>query len=316
MRAPSSRTAQIFPALARWATQIATALLAGGLSVRLTIRDSIPGLSAIYYATPWPILTAAALFPAILWARRRRWPIAAGFLFVALVCGAAWVRNAFHFHKPTGTATIRVAYWNTCRPGSELPAALDLINSIHADIFGLAETNSKVRNIHPRPEWATGQPGKQILHLRRHMLLATPQPTTQLHDGLLNDRGQYALTQTELHGRKILILMADFDAIIAWSRKPAFDRLIQLIDAIGDQPLIVMGDFNTPLDSTFFAPLRARLRHTFETAGSGYAKTWPMPLPVLDIDHIWVSHHFRIVHSEHRSSLLSDHRPVIADLEF
>ena len=301
-------------ALGRWTAQIATALLAGGLSVRLTIRDSIPGLSAIYYATPWPILAVAALLPAVLGARRRRWPIAAGFLFIALVCGAAWLRNAFHFQKPTGTATLRVAYWNVARPDASVGKVLDLVGEIKADIFGFGETTRG--NAPSRPEWSARPPGKHLLPLRRHMLLTTPQPATQLHDGYLNDRGQYALTQTELHGRKIFILMADFDAIVAWSRKPAFDRLIQLIDAIGDEPLIVMGDFNTPLDSTFFAPLRARLRHTFATAGSGYAKTWPMPLPVLDIDHIWVSHHFRIVHSEHRTSLLSDHRPVIADLEF
>ena len=305
---------RVLRALGRWIAQIATALLAGGISVRLTIRDSVPGLSTIYYATPWPILTVAAILPAVLWARRRRWPIAAGFLFIALVCGVAWVRNAFHFKQATGTANLRVAYWNTARPLQVRPTMLAKARDFHADILGLGE--SRKTGTPTQPEWFTIDPEKHLLPLRRGMLLTTPQPATQLHDGFLNDRGQYALTQTDFHGRTVFILMVDFDAIVAWSRKPAFDRLIQLIDTIGDQPLIVMGDFNTPLDSTFFAPMRARLRDAFETAGYGYAKTWPMPLPVLDIDHIWVSHHFRIVHSEHRTSVLSDHRPVIADLEF
>jgi endonuclease/exonuclease/phosphatase family metal-dependent hydrolase len=148
------------------------------------------------------------------------------------------------------------------------------------------------------------------------MLLASPEPATQLHDGYLNDRGQYALVRTTIQGREVFVLMADFDAIVSLSRKPAFDRLLQILDEIGDVPLVVMGDFNTPSDSIYFLPLRARLRDVFETAGDGYSQTWPMPLPVLDLDHIWVSHHFEIVRAEHFTSFQSDHRGVTADLNF
>ena len=307
---------KILRPLGRWTAKAATAFLAGGLSVRLTVGDTLPGLSALYYATPWSVLAASAIFPALLWARRRQWLAVAGFALVSLCCAVAWVRDAFRPVTPAGKSSLRVAYWNVGRPESTLGDVLNVVGDIHADVFGFGETKKMRGDIPPRPEWLERQPDKQILPLRRHMLLASPTKAVQLHDGFLNDRGQYALTQTELHGRKVLILMADFDAIIAWSRKPAFDRLIEIIDSIGDEPLIVMGDFNTPSDSAFFAPMRSRLKDVFETAGRGYAKTWPMPLPVLDLDHIWVSHHFRVVNGEHRTTFLSDHRPVIADLEF
>lgn len=298
----------------RWAAQIATALLAGGLTVRLTIGDSVPGLASIYYATPWGILTAMGIFPAMLWIRRGRWMPVLGFALGSLLCGIAWVRTSFK-ETPAASASLRVAYWNVGRPNQNLGGVLDVVGEIKANVFGFGETRVTKSTAPQHVAWTERQPDKEILTLRRGMLLATPEHATLVHDGFLNDRGQYALTETVVGGRKIFVLMADFDAIVSWSRKPAFDRLIEIIDDLGDVPLIVMGDFNTPSDSTYFSPLRTRLRNAFEVAGRGYAHTWPMPLPMLDLDQIWVSHHFKIAGAEHRTSLLSDHRPIIADLE-
>lgn len=299
--------------IGRWASHAATTLFAGGLSLRLTIGDSVPGLSAIFYATPWSVLAALALLPALLWARRRCWLPVVGFALVAVLCGAVWVRSSFRSGPSPVPGSLRVAYWNVGRPDGNRPEVLAKMAEIRADVFGLGETrrgNGPVAS-----EWTIGQPGKHVLPLRRHMMLSSPMPATQLHDGFLNDRGQYALTQTELRGRTVFILMVDFDAVVSISRKPAFDRMAEIIEAVGDVPLIVMGDFNTPSESVYFTPVRHRLRSAFATAGRGYSHTWPMPLPVLDLDHIWVSHHFRVVSSEHPASFLSDHRPVVADLE-
>ncbi len=300
-------------AIGRWVSHMATTLLAGGLSLRLTIGDSVPGLSAIFYATPWSVLAAMALLPTFLLARRRRGLPAAGFALVALLCGAAWAGTSFRLGPAPVQGSLRVAYWNVGRPDRERPDVLAKMAEIRADVFGLGETRRG--NGPVDPSWTSGQPGKHILPLRRHMMLSTPLPAAQLHDGFLNDRGQYALTQTELRGKTVFILMVDFDAVVTISRKPAFDRLTEIIDSIGDVPLIVMGDFNTPSESVYYPPLRHRMRSAFATYGRGYSQTWPMPFPVLDLDHIWVSHHFRVVSSEHPVSFLSDHRPIVADLE-
>ncbi|MEK0449527.1 MAG: hypothetical protein RL088_1795 [Verrucomicrobiota bacterium] len=301
-------------AAGRVAAYAATALLAGGLAVRFTTRDSVAGLSAIYYATPWAVLSTCALLPALLWVRRRRFFTAGGFALVFALCTAAWVKTAFRSAPDSRAKDFRVAYWNTGRPGGRVARSLAHIHAIDADIFGLGETK---RSRNPATsEWADGLRGKNVLTLRRNMLLVSREAASQVHDGFLNDRGQYALTETQIRGRQVFVLLVDFDAIIAYSRKPAFDRLFQLIDAIGDAPLIVMGDFNTPSDSVHFTELRKRMKSAFESAGSGYAKTWPMPLPVLDIDHIWVSRHFEIAACTHRTTFLSDHRAVFADLRW
>jgi vancomycin resistance protein VanJ len=296
-------------AFGRLLAHASTALLAGGLTVRTTIGDSIPGFSTIYYAAPWSILAVASLLPCFLWLRRRKTIPAAGFAAVSVLCAIAWIRTSFRTSPPQPPAQeiLRIAYWNTGRPDANLDTLLDEVRAIDAGIFGFGETLPK-RTKKPRStRWEERLPKQSLLTLRRGMLLATSQ---------LNDRGQYSLLRTKLKGRDVFVLMVDFDAIIAWSRKPAFDRLLEIIAECGDSPLIVMGDFNTPSDSTYFVPLRSKLRSAFETAGSGYSHTWPMPLPVLDLDQIWLSSHFQITRCTHANSLQSDHRAVIAEVTF
>jgi endonuclease/exonuclease/phosphatase (EEP) superfamily protein YafD len=39
-----------------------------------------------------------------------------------------------------------------------------------------------------------------------------------------------------------------------------------------------------------------------------------MVAPIMSLDHVWLSKHFRVVRCEHRTSIYSDHRAVVVDL--
>jgi endonuclease/exonuclease/phosphatase family metal-dependent hydrolase len=106
----------------------------------------------------------------------------------------------------------------------------------------------------------------------------------------------------------------DFDGDPRQTRRAPFEQLYQIVKPHVNEPLIVMGDFNTPIDSVFFEKLRGQLQGAFETAGSGNAATWPMVAPIMSLDHVWLSKHFRVVRCEHRTSIYSDHRAVVVDL--
>ncbi|MGH7455080.1 MAG: hypothetical protein ACRENG_27240, partial [bacterium] len=67
--------------------------------------------------------------------------------------------------------------------------------------------------------------------------------------------------------------------------------------------------------SVLFESFRQYLNHAFESGGSGFAETWPIPLPVLAIDHIWVSKKIKVISCNLNWSRLSDHRPVEASIE-
>lgn len=291
-----------------WIIHCAAALAVGGLVVRLVVRDTVPGLNAVYYATPWPVIAALAFLVAVVWAIQGRRFAATVFLALGLICAAMWVRTSFRRIEPqTAHGQLRVAYWNIDGPESHPGAVRNLVGRIGADVFGIGESKN---------DWGARQLGGNLIGLHRQMILASRFEGEVKKEGFLSDMGGYAISRLQIQGREVTVIMVDFDASPRRSRQAAFERLYQIVDAHLGAPLIVMGDFNTPADSVFFIPLRHRLRDAFETAGRGCADTWPMPLPVLSLDHIWVGPGLRVLSCEHRGAFVSDHRAVVADIAF
>ena len=75
-----------------------------------------------------------------------------------------------------------------------------------------------------------------------------------------------------------------------------------------------MGDFNTPTDSLFLREIHRDFENAFEQAGDGYSATWPLPVPVLTLDQIWVNKGIEVYRCRLGWSLRSDHRPVLTDI--
>lgn len=109
-------------------------------------------------------------------------------------------------------------------------------------------------------------------------------------------------------------MLVDFSPSPTRTRRVPFEKLYPLIEKYADKRLILAGDFNTPADSVYFDPVRAKLKNAFETAGRGNADTWPSLLPVLAIDQVWLSPGLRAVACKNRSSIYSDHCMVVTDI--
>lgn len=132
--------------------------------------------------------------------------------------------------------------------------------------------------------------------------------------GDLGRGGKYGHYEVHLAGRTLDVLLVDIASNPFRSRREAMARLVDLIDRLADRPLIVMGDFNTPVDSVFVAPLAERLANAFEACGNGYNVTWPVPIPVLSLDQVWASPQVKLGACELPWTLRSDHRPVVVTL--
>ena len=119
----------------------------------------------------------------------------------------------------------------------------------------------------------------------------------------------------KLDDRRLTVLLVDITPNPFFSRQKAFEQLLPMIDALQDRPLLVMGDFNTPTDSVWIGKLRQRLTNAFEEKGNGFSETWPMPLPVLAIDHVWVNDRIKVAACSQEGSVHSDHQMVKVDIE-
>jgi hypothetical protein len=307
--------ARIFLRLALRCTWIgtafgATALFFIGLPLRLTVRDDVDALAMIFYASPWSVLAVCGGIAAWFWRSWRRTALVAA--IASFLCAGAWLWTGVRFGtKDSGPADFRVAYWNCARPGWRLRGILPMAASWQADLLCFGES----RPTGPlSPKWAEAFPRQRIQALPREILVAGPDDVTLKSSGSLGGAGEFQFFNTTLGGREVFVLVVDFNAQMGTSRRAAFERLYRLVDGFATKPLIVMGDFNTPVESVHFQRLLARLTDGFQAAGTGLAATWPMVAPVLSLDHILVNKHLRVVRCEHQTSLYSDHRAVIADL--
>jgi endonuclease/exonuclease/phosphatase family metal-dependent hydrolase len=89
-------------------------------------------------------------------------------------------------------------------------------------------------------------------------------------------------------------------------------------------PFVVAGDFNMSDQAVIYGELASRMGDSFREAGIGFGTSWPLPIakeipdfvpPLVRIDYIWHSRHFRAVNAAQGPRLGSDHLPLFATLE-
>jgi endonuclease/exonuclease/phosphatase family metal-dependent hydrolase len=86
-----------------------------------------------------------------------------------------------------------------------------------------------------------------------------------------------------------------------------------------DQPLVLMGDFNSRPRSLPFRIIANHLRDIRGLVAKPVARaTYPSSFPVFALDHIFINHQFEVarafVHHSPLARIASDHVPLIADL--
>ena len=294
--------------LLRWFDALIAAVMLIGWLVRCTVRDAWPLLATIFYALPWPVL--AALGGWLCWRGRRLRLVWFGLSAAALL---VWLSASWKFAPTSATrADLRVVQWNVARPAGRLPAIAAQLRALDADVITVAEAFPAHGATYEL--WRAEFPGYEVRFAKGDLLCLVRGNFVQQEGGWLGLGSFYSGFEVVVKGRPLSILQVDLIATPWRSRREPLDRIAQLAVARADRPLIVLGDFNTPRDSEHLAPMRRCLANAWEVAGRGCAETWPMPFPVLSLDHVWIGGGLRALRCEHAVSVRSDHRAVIVDL--
>lgn len=91
------------------------------------------------------------------------------------------------------------------------------------------------------------------------------------------------------------------------------DRVAEAI-AASPHPVLLCGDFNDPPQSYAYRTARGRLQDAFAEAGSGLARSHAT-LPGVRIDYIMPDTGWAVVGYKHLALPISDHFPILAELE-
>jgi hypothetical protein len=281
--------------------------------VRLTVRDASPFWAMIYYALPGVVMAAALLISALLWSLVGRTKAAAASVVLATLFAGTWLRACHHagLCRPQ-PGDVRVLLLNTARGRAGWDEVARALPPFDVDIIGLVEAGGK------GPErqkfWEENFPDHHVYLPGGGLAIITRGDLRRIQLHPLDGISRYVEAEIDVEGRLVRVLLVDFDASPRFDRHGLIQAVFRAAASSSDVPTIVMGDFNTPIDSRWFDRVRTRYVHVFEAAGAGLFLTWPAALPLVGIDHIWVSRSIEPHCATLESYEISDHRAVFADL--
>lgn len=200
---------------------------------------------------------------------------------------------------------LRLVHWNLCRPEARWERQKQWIRSLDADVIVLSEISESVLDEDFEP---------YSIVRRGSMLVAAKWPIdatgSQVRGGAMHAFCVRALEQ----GKFPAIMIADMTSALRLARDPYLRPLIAR--SVELQADIVVGDLNAPRRSLALSDLPPGYRHAYDSVGAGWSYTWPMPFPIMAIDHCMCGPRVQPVEYQLQSSVLSDHRLQILDFDF
>ncbi len=285
-----------------------------GLAIRLTVRDSLAATAMIYYATPWPVLATMLVLVAGGLRLRNRWGWACPLATVGLVVLTAWTIAALSDTPPQAPPdqdnTLTCLTWNIDHGQSGWHQLARSIRDEATDLVCLVEAGSN------EPEhnrfWDSALPDYTSAGLGSGMLVLVKNGTIrQTRSGSLDGNARFRQFDVSCRGTQLVLLIVDIKSTPWISRQAALEQLALAVANIPDRPVLITGDFNTPTDSAWFDTWRPNLTNAWDEAGTGFRPTWPIPLPLLDLDQCWGNHLVRFVNCRAATNSLSDHRRLV-----
>jgi hypothetical protein len=237
----------------------------------------------VYYATPWLLRLLAALLAVLVFRQQGLRAIAV--IAAILSIAEGWKSFRRDDPRPGAPSDLSVSVWNAGRALKQHPAAWSTLGD--ADLSAVIERGPlddeewrRFTARSPDHEWRRFD-GSTMLGVRGRIL---SHESLGLHDRFRCHRVRVALAD---HG-ELTVVVADVRSQPWISRGPA---LAAILRAAADDPrAIIVGDFNTPPESSWFKEWRTRgLALANDGPRRGFRETWAFGLPLWTLDHAWTA---------------------------
>lgn len=275
--------------------------------IHFVLKDRWHWISVLFYAAPLPVLIVFGLLVSVMLFKRK----VIFYPLILLLGGMCFIYFKNYYGKPleiSSSKLSKVVLWNVSQ-NNTLPTEIIIqnIENTNAEIIALVEaeyvTPKDLDVLHK------ACPDYSFRKLYGYMLIGIKGEikTVELHDEAKNYKFNY-ITATIDQSTQHIMLVDIYAAPFLNKEVP----LNIIADFSSSHPTdIILGDFNTPFESVHFEKYKHRF-NSFHDYSDGATATWPVPLPVLEIDLIWISKKFRPVSLQKISYPISDHKLLIA----
>jgi endonuclease/exonuclease/phosphatase (EEP) superfamily protein YafD len=292
-------------------------ILAAGVILQLWLKDGNVAWALPFYGMPKPCLIVLGLV-LMAWPRQARnirllavtstMSITLWWISVSW-CTPQKILTTDASHPASDVVTI--LYWNLCRPSGLDQEMVDLVKELQPQLAAFVEPGKKAEEL--IEQYQSMLPGYEAAWMPRGIFWLSKVPSHYHERGKLDSIGAFARFDVDGLGATFPVLVVDVYP------EPFHSRQQQLQDALaqtlGRRDAIVVGDFNTPLESIHLTHFRKNFVEAFEVAGSGLKETWPCGLPLLSLDHAWVGPDWEVVEAKKIWRLTgSDHAAIFVTL--
>jgi vancomycin resistance protein VanJ len=309
------------PKAGAWERVVRRLLWFGWLSAVLHFwpKDRWVGLSLWFYGTPWGAILALSVFTvivALLRQQTRSSRLLCGALALLILTGGMWLATDWDWRGDASDADattkdarpIRLLIWNTSRGRGGWENVAAEIRKHDPDVICLVEAGAYSAEM--RAMWEAFFPEHKVSMLGGSIVCIVRGTAGECTPVDLTPDSGLRLLPVEVRGQSFHCAIVDIESSIFNVRQRPLMRLADSLDDVAG-PIIVAGDFNTPSDSVHFARLNENYSSAWNEIGHSYSGTWPVPLPLMDLDQVWYNESVAMRSFNLGWSSASDHRPVI-----
>ncbi|HWB03346.1 MAG TPA: endonuclease/exonuclease/phosphatase family protein [Verrucomicrobiales bacterium] len=295
-------------------------LLFIALLFRFVWRDTLFFTAPAFYALPLPLHAAGWLWLAALnWKTGPRKAllsaraISLGMVILMLGLWVAETKLLSRQLPPPASNGPRIFFWNIGHTHKVPDAVHELLDELSPDVAAFAEAE----NIRGDGERAleSRHPGYEVHALPAGMLCMVKGKAS-----LASSRGLPQSSVVQIVSARFArfegewrICLTDIGPMPPLPREPLLSEVYKT--AGSHSRTIILGDFNTPLGSAAFDKWRDAFHHGFAdcSAWHGPLETWAFGVPILAIDHIWMSPDLVPVRAQKGTRFGQDHSWIMVE---
>jgi Ca2+/Na+ antiporter len=261
------------------------------LTLHFFIKDTSFKSSIYFYSFPLPIILLIVLILSIFLGKRRKYNL----ILVVILC-VIWLGRSFRisFSSEIKENDLEVVFWNAAR-NDNFEGVLKTLEKM-PDVMVLTETNQdnldSLKLKHPKYYFYNSSRELQIFS--KTPLIIVKEETSKFKSTVIH----FITRGIDFFA---VDMMGSPDVPKSWG----FNFVNPLIDKTNNA--IVLGDFNVPLESIFSKKFKLGYKNAFLEKGNGFIESWPNGIPLLSLDHIWVSKDLEVLKTEKIHTFKSDH---------
>ena len=262
------------------------------LSIHFVLKESSYQNSLLFYTFPLPVIIAIVLCLTIFLSKTFR-------KYNLLLAGALllfWIGRSFKIHIPEeiNESDIEIVFWNASHERN-LEDAFDISGNI-PDVFVLVEHG----------KYSVDRLQLKYSDYYFYKSINGISVFSKLPIELIDDiSSNYGTNIVKFETYNINFYAVDVSGSMDVPREWELTFVNEYVEQ--KTQTILLGDFNVPFESKFLDSIKNNFNHAFNEKGNGFRETWFWNIPLLSLDHIWVSKNLKVLKTKKIRTFKSDH---------